>query len=156
MKKFARDIILHMCTKNHNHMRYEVIWRYGVRQTGFFVIMDRFCPFTPYGPIKLKFWKNEKNTWRYYHFTNVYHKWQSYDIWFFRYRVQQTNFFCHFGPFFALLPPNNPKNQKFKKLKKAPGDVIILHKYTKNHDHMHVIDLVIIFHFGLFFTLLPP
>ena len=24
-----------------------------------------------------RFWKNEKNTCRYYHFTNVYHKWQS-------------------------------------------------------------------------------
>ena len=44
--------------------------------------------------------------------------------------------FCHFGPFFALLPPNNPKNQNFEKLKKGPGDIIILHKCTKNHDHM--------------------
>ena len=42
----------------------------------------------------------------------------------------------HFGPFFALLTPNNPKNQNFEKLKKAPGDIIILHKCTKNHDHM--------------------
>ena len=38
--------------------------------------------------------------------------------------------FCHFGPFFALLPPNdpqnqnfapnNPKNQNFKTMKKNP------------------------------------
>ena len=32
--------------------------------------------------------------------------------------------------------PNNPKNQNFEKLKKPPGDVIILYKCTKNHDHM--------------------
>ena len=45
--------------------------------------------------------------------------------------------FCHFGLFFTLLPPpNNLENQNFKKLKKAPGDIIILHMCTKNHDHM--------------------
>ena len=43
---------------------------------------------------------------------------------------------CHFGPFFALLPLKNLKNQNFEKMKKVPGDVIILHKCTKNHDHM--------------------
>ena len=47
------------------------------------------------------------------------------------------NIFCHFGPFFALLPPNNPKNKTFEKVKKKnPDDVIILHECTKNHDHM--------------------
>ena len=52
MKKFAGDvIILHMCTKNHNH---NDIWflRYGVRQTEFFVITDCFLPF--YDPIDPK------------------------------------------------------------------------------------------------------
>ena len=44
--------------------------------------------------------------------------------------------FCHFGPYFALSPPNNPKIQNFEELKKTTGDIIILHKYTKNHDHM--------------------
>ena len=33
-----------------------------------------------------------------------------------------------FGLFFALLPPNSPKNINFKKMKKnPPGDIIILH-----------------------------
>ena len=44
--------------------------------------------------------------------------------------------FGHFGQFFALLGGNNPKNQNFEKMKKVPGDIIILHKCTKNHDHM--------------------
>ena len=48
------------------------------------------------------FWKNEKHTRRYYHFTNVHYKWQWYDVWFLRHGVQQTAF-CHFGPFFAFL-----------------------------------------------------
>ena len=44
--------------------------------------------------------------------------------------------FCHFGLFFALLPPNNPKNQNFEKMKKTPGDIIILHMCTVNDNHM--------------------
>ena len=42
----------------------------------------------------------------------------------------------HFGLFFALLPPNSPKNQNFEKLTKTPGDIIILHMCTQNYDHM--------------------
>ena len=48
--------------------------------------------------------------------------------------------FCHFGPFFALLPPptppKNPQNQNFKKMKKAPAYIINLHKCTINNNHM--------------------
>ena len=44
--------------------------------------------------------------------------------------------FCHFGPFFDLLLPDNPENQKFEKKKKAPGDIIILHMCTINDNHM--------------------
>ena len=31
---------------------------------------------------------------------------------------------------------NNPNNQIFERMKKTPGDIIILHKCIKNHDHM--------------------
>ena len=42
----------------------------------------------------------------------------------------------HFGILFAhLLPLQQPKKSKLKKKKKIPGDIIILHKSTKNHDH---------------------
>ena len=45
--------------------------------------------------------------------------------------------FSHFGPFFGLSPPSNPENQNFfKNEKKTPGDIIILHKYTLNDNHM--------------------
>ena len=37
----------------------------------------------------------------------------------------------HFGLFFALLPPNSPKNQNFEKMKKVPGDIIILQYVPK-------------------------
>ena len=45
----------------------------------------------------------------------------------------------YFGVFFALLPHQQPKNselkKKEKKTQKNPRD-IILHKCTRNHDHM--------------------
>ena len=42
----------------------------------------------------------------------------------------------HFLPFYTPVPPNNPENQNFEKLKKATGDIIILHKCTINNNHM--------------------
>ena len=44
--------------------------------------------------------------------------------------------FCHFGPFFALLPLKTLKNQHFEKIKKTSGDIIILHMCTINDSHM--------------------
>ena len=38
--------------------------------------------------------------------------------------------FCHCGPFFTLL------NQSFEKMKKLPGDIIILQMCTINDNHM--------------------
>ena len=87
-------------------------------------------------PEKSKVWKNEKKSWRYHHFTHVYHKWQSHDVWFLRYEAWRTESLVISDHFLPFYPPNNPKNQNFEKLKKTPGDIIILHKCTKNHDHM--------------------
>ena len=44
--------------------------------------------------------------------------------------------FCHFGPFYAFLPSNNPKNQNFEKMKETLADIIILHKYSVNDNYM--------------------
>ena len=44
-------------------------------------------------------------------------------------------FFCHFGLIFLpFYPPNNPKSQNFEKMKKRPGDIIISHMCTINHN----------------------
>ena len=61
--------------------------------------------------------------------------------WFLRYGARKTGLFlildnfCPFTPLFPL-PPNNPENQNFEKMKKTPGDIIILHKCTINDNHM--------------------
>ena len=111
MKKFAGDIItLHMCTKNHNHMMYgswDTEWN---RQTKF-----SFCLMIPNIRI-LK--KKETNAWRYYHFTHVYYKLQSYDPWSLRYGACDGQTFLSFWAVFF------------------PGDIIILHMCTKIYDQM--------------------
>ena len=40
------------------------------------------------------------------------------------------------GHFLPFHPPSSPKNQNFKKLRKNPADIIILHMCTKNYDQM--------------------
>ena len=106
-----------------------------------------FCPLTlppPSCPTppqkntwKIRILKKWKNCWRCHHFTQVHQKPQSYEVqfWLLRYRVRHR-IFCHFWPFFALLPPNNPENQNFEKMKKASGDIILLHICIINEDHM--------------------
>ena len=46
---------------------------------------------------------------------------------------------CYFS-FWAIFCPLTPitcrKIENFKKMKKTPGDIIILHNRNKNHDHM--------------------
>ena len=72
--------------------------------------------------------------------------------------------YFNLGNFLPFHPLNSSKNKKFKKMKKTPGYIIILHKFTKNHDCICytvleiwcVTDVIVIFHFGLLFALLPP
>ena len=78
--------------------------------------------------------KIKKNTWRYHYFIHVYQHSSWYDLQFLTYRVWQTEI-CNYGSFFAL-PPKNQKNLNFEKIYKITGDIIILHKCTKNHNNM--------------------
>ena len=84
-----------------------------------------------------KFQKNVKNTWRYYRFIEVYHKWRSYDVWFLRYKTQWIKFFVILGHFLPFDPPNNLENQNFEKMKKKLlRGIFILHMCTINENHM--------------------
>ena len=44
----------------------------------------------------------------------------------------------HFLPF-TPSPPNDPEKENFQKLKKIPGDIILLHMCTINEDHIKYI-----------------
>ena len=128
----------HFTKVYHKWQSYDLCFlRYGVQQTEFFAILDRFLPFYPSKqPENSKFWKNEKNTWRCYHFTQLYYKWQSHDVWFLRYQAWWTEFFVILDHFLLFYPSNNLKNQNFEKLKKTSGYIIILHRCTINDNHM--------------------
>ena len=101
MKKIAGDIsILTMCTKT------TIIWgtvpeKMSGKQN-FLLFWTIFCPFTPLTTQKIKILKKWKKA--YYHFTLLHHKWRSYDVWFLRHGVRQTEFlsfwtiFCPFNP----------------------------------------------------------
>ena len=62
--------------------------------------------FPPNDPKKSKFWKILSIL--------VYHKWTSYDIWFLKFKVRQTEIFVILGQFWPFQPPDNPENQNFK------------------------------------------
>ena len=143
------------------------IWfqRHQAWRTEFFVILDYLLPFPTLltAKKKWKFSKTEKIAWRYYHFTHVQQKWQSYDVWFLRYEVWRTEFFVILDCFLPFYPHNNPKNQNFEKMKKtleissfyicAPKIMI---RWCMVPEIWCVTDVIVISHFGLFFALLPP
>ena len=111
MKKFDGDIILHMCTKNHNHMILgsgKTKWH----KQNFLSFWAIFYPFTPapspspllYIHVYQKIKKNqdfkiEKNIWRYYHFTHVHYKWHHmmYDPWDMEHNRQNLSFWTIFA-----------------------------------------------------------
>ena len=117
-----------------------------------------FCP-VHYWCQKLKFWKNLKKLTLYIillHMCN--HKWRSYDVWLLTYKAWWVTFFVILHHFLTFDSTNDLKNQNFEKMK----SVEIWSRCIKNHDHMLYYpwvwlrtDVIVIFHFGLFFALLP-
>ena len=96
-----------------------------------------FCPFTPLTAQKIKIlkkWKKHLEISSFYiHVPKIMIRWCTVpEIW----CMIDVIVISHFGLFFALLPHNSPKNQNFEKMKKTPGDIIILHMCTKNYDQM--------------------
>ena len=70
----------------------------------------------------------------------------------------------HFGLFFAHLPPNSPKNENSKKMKKESLEMSSFHTSVRKImitcytviEIRHVMNVTIIFYCRLFFALLPP
>ena len=76
----------------------------------FFIIFSHFLHLPP-----PKFLKSEKNSWRYYLFLHMYHKWRLYDVWFQKYKVQWTECFVILGHFSPFYPTTTHKIKIFKK-----------------------------------------
>ena len=127
LKERHRDIILHVY-----HM---IFGSWDKKHNRIFCHFGPFtaCLFTPLTTGKIKFWKNEKK-----HAIQVCHKSWSYAVLFLKYCAWRMQFlfvilgyFCPFTP--PIPPPLTTLKIKIKeKIKKSHGNIIILHKCTKN------------------------
>ena len=98
------------------------------------VIMGHFLSFNASPPESPKNQNFEKNENKLLEISSSYKK-KSYNVCLLRYGVRQTEFFVILGQFLVFYFPHNPENQNVKKMKKAPGDVTILHMYTINDNY---------------------
>ena len=139
MKKNPGDIIiLHKWTKNHDHMLY-CSWDMAHDICNcYFSFWDNFCSFTPQQPQKWKVQTNEEKLLEISSFYNGAPK-----IMIICYTVTEicrvTDVIVCF-PFQTIFCPFTLLTaQKIKissNVKKRPKNIIILHNFTKNHDHM--------------------
>ena len=124
MKKIAGDIIiLHMCTKNHNHMMYGS-WDTDKNFCHFgpnFALLPLLLPHPSQSPTPSTIIPNIKILKKMKKMTgdiillckHVYHKWRSYDIWFPKYKARQTEIFDILGHFLPFQLHDNLENQNF-------------------------------------------
>ena len=139
-----------MCTKNDNHMMYGS-WNTEWNRQNFWSFWAIFCLFSPLTTRKIKILKLKKTPGDIIlHFCTINDNHMMYGSWDMEYN-RQTH-----------LPPKNLKNQNFEKMKKRLETLsfytcvpkIRITHYTVP-EIWHVTDVIVIFHFGLFFALLP-
>ena len=136
------------------------IW--STRDINFCQFGHFFCSFTPLLTEKIKILKKLKNTGDII-ILHVYHKWQSYDVWYLRYGMRRTNFFDSWGGIlcsFTSLATRKIKILKKWKKKNAWRYHPFTQVYQKSRSYLcYSWDMAcdgcnfFIFHFGLFFTL---
>ena len=103
-----------------------------------FFILGYFLPFYPPNSLKNQNSKKKKKSLETSSFYNGAPKimiiWYTVpEIW----CMTDVIVIFHFGLFFSLLQSKKQsKKSRFKKMKKTPGDIIILLMYAKNYDQM--------------------
>ena len=108
MKKASEDfIILHLCTKNHNHMMY-ACWYMECDRHIFCHFRPFFSPFTKLLTLKIKIWK-KRRAFILLHMCTIYENHKMHGSW-----DKRQDGRDHLLPF----DPNKPKNQNLKKWKK--------------------------------------
>ena len=116
---------------HHKSRSYVWFLRYKVQRTKLFVILGHFLPFhPPNNPKNQNFEKIKKNTWKYDHFTFVYHKWWSYDVRLLRVKHDRLNFLSLWA-IYCLFNPITAQKIKIKKKRKKHLDHHFTHVYQK-------------------------
>ena len=117
----------------------QVFLRYGVQRTEFLVILDCFLLFYPLNnPKNQNFQKMKKKPGDIItlHMCTINDNHMMYGSWDMKRDGQQNflSFWTIFGLLtptpLSILPPNNPKNQNFEKLKEMAGD-LSFYKYVQ-------------------------
>ena len=73
--------------------------------TEFFTILGHLLPFDPHNNLKNQNFETMKKIAGRYHFTLMYHKWQSHGVWFLRHGAWQTEYFDILDYFLPFYPP---------------------------------------------------
>ena len=147
----------------HKWKSYDVWFlRYGAQQTEFFSFWTIFCPFTLLTTQKIKVLKNWKKMPRdtISHKCTINDNHMMYNTWDMKHNRQ------NFLSFWAIFSPFTPlKYQKIKILKKRKKQLEIPSFYTSEPKIMIIcytapeiwciMDVIVFFHFGLFFAVLP-
>ena len=115
-------IILHLCTTSDDHM-VDDSWDMERDAQNFLWFQSIFCLFTPWTTWKIKISKKRKKHWKISSFYTcvpqmmIYNDMiydmichMIYDSWDMK---GERHIFGHFGPFFALIPPKQPRKSTF-------------------------------------------
>ena len=106
-------------------------WDISNNRQSFFVILDHFLPFGPPNNPKNQNFEKMKTVPEDI-VLNLCTINENQDVWL----LLQQNYFSFWTFFCPFSPLTTQKIKMFKKFKKTPGDIIILHKCTKNHGKM--------------------
>ena len=104
-----------------------------------FLLFWTICyPFTPLTTWKIEIWKTEKNPWRYHHFTKCTKNHDHMLHCSYTDHMAHNRFNCYFSFWAIFCTFTHQKAWKMKiwNTKKNLGDITILNKCTKDHDHM--------------------
>ena len=133
-------IILHKCTKNHDHplcCSWDVVedgcicyFHFGL----YFFLLAPLPPFPPNSSKNENFKSNEKNPLEISSFYISVQKNHYHMLYCPREmaHVRCNCYFFIFGYFYSFTPLTAPKNQNHNKMKNLLGDIIVLHKGTNN------------------------
>ena len=127
MKKNLIFTMLHFFKKNKEQLAVSL---YDLQFLRWRVLLGHFLPFYPPKNQKTKIFKKWKS------FKDTILQLQSYDVWFLRCRVKQTEFVVVVDHFLPFYPPNNLKIKILKKQKILSGDIMILYMHHKWQSYM--------------------
>ena len=156
-------IILHKCTKYDKHMIYG-FWDVKHNRQIFFVILGQFLPFYPTSNPKNQNFEKKKHLkiLSFYKSGTKNHDYMLYCSWDMAH--DRSIFLFSFSAIFCPSTPLTPQTMKISKKKKKKG-LEITSFYTRVPKIMiicytvpkiwHKTNVIVVFHFGLFFALLP-